>query len=58
MMVEVFCGILAGAAVGPDIRKWQGDDRVANLVSILSLLSMYCFVKMINNPCIIEERTF
>jgi len=31
MMVEVFCGILAGAAVGPDIRKWMAGDREANL---------------------------
>ena len=35
VMVEVFCGILAGAAVGPNIRRWTGDERVANLVSIL-----------------------
>ena len=34
MMVEVFCGILAGAAVGPDIRKWMAGDREANLVSL------------------------
>ena len=34
MMVEVFCGILAGAAVGPDIRKWMAGDREANLVSV------------------------
>lgn len=32
MMVEVFCGILADAAFGPNIRKWKGDERVANLV--------------------------
>lgn len=34
MMVEVFCGILAGAAVGPNIRRWTGDEREANLVSM------------------------
>ena len=33
MMVEVLCGILADAAFGPNVRKWKGDDRVANLVS-------------------------
>ena len=33
MMVEVVCGILADAAFGPNVRKWKGDDRVANLVS-------------------------
>ncbi|XP_022795576.1 uncharacterized protein LOC111334150 isoform X1 [Stylophora pistillata] len=31
MMVEVLCGILADAAFGPNVRKWKGDDRVANL---------------------------
>ncbi|XP_067028461.1 uncharacterized oxidoreductase YjmC-like [Acropora muricata] len=31
MMVEVFCGILADAAFGPNVRKWKGDERVANL---------------------------
>ena len=32
MLVEIFCGILGNAAYGPNIRKWKGDDRVANLV--------------------------
>ncbi|EDO45090.1 predicted protein [Nematostella vectensis] len=31
MMVEVLSGILAGSAVGPDIRLWKGDPRTANL---------------------------
>lgn len=31
MMVEVFCGILADAAFGPNVRRWKGDERVANL---------------------------
>ena len=35
MMVEIFCGILAGSAYGPFIRHWKGDERVSNLVSIL-----------------------
>lgn len=35
MMVEVFCGILADAAFGPNVRRWKGDERVANLVRIL-----------------------
>lgn len=30
-MVEVFCGILAGAAYGPNIRQWLSDDKEANL---------------------------
>lgn len=32
MMVEVFCGILAGAQYSKYIRTWKVTDRVANLV--------------------------
>lgn len=32
MMVEVFCGILAGAQYSNKIRTWKVTDRVANLV--------------------------
>lgn len=32
MLVEVLSGVLAGSAIGPDIRRWKGDDRIANLV--------------------------
>lgn len=32
MMVEVFCGILAGAHYSKNIRTWKVTDRVANLV--------------------------
>ena len=39
VMVEVFCGILSDAAFGPNIRRWSGDERVANLVSVLNALS-------------------
>ena len=48
MMVEVVCGILADAAFGPNVRKWKGDDRVANLVSTgaFSTFTTYvCLVK-------------
>ncbi|GAA6215230.1 uncharacterized protein LOC108883052 isoform X2 [Lates japonicus] len=31
MMVEVFCGILAGAAFSKHVRTWKVTDRVANL---------------------------
>ena len=34
MMVEVFCGILAGAEFGPRIRLWKDTERIANLVSL------------------------
>ena len=30
-MVEVFCGILAGANYGPKIRKWGDTNSLANL---------------------------
>ena len=33
MLVEIFCGILADADYGPNIRKWRNTDRIANLVS-------------------------
>ncbi|CAH8508510.1 unnamed protein product [Dicrocoelium dendriticum] len=31
MMVEIFCGILAGASYGPNVRTWMNADRPANL---------------------------
>nr|CAB3262821.1 uncharacterized protein LOC100183774 [Phallusia mammillata] len=31
MMVEVMCGILAGAGFGPNIRKWGTTERIADL---------------------------
>ncbi|XP_005099922.1 uncharacterized oxidoreductase YjmC [Aplysia californica] len=31
MMVEIFCGILAGADFGPNIRRWKTTEREANL---------------------------
>lgn len=35
MMVEVFCGILAGAQYSKHVRTWKVTDRVANLVCYL-----------------------
>ena len=32
MLVEIFCGILANADYGPNIRFWKDNDREANLV--------------------------
>mgnify|MGYP000140301875 CR=1 FL=1 len=32
MMVEIFCGILANGAYGPNVRRWKNTDTVANLV--------------------------
>jgi len=37
MMVEVFCGILAGAEFGPRIRLWKDTERIANLVSLFQV---------------------
>lgn len=34
MMVEVFCGILAGAQYSNKVRTWKVTDRVANLVRL------------------------
>lgn len=36
MMVEVFCGILAGAQYSNKIRTWKVTDRIANLVRTAS----------------------
>jgi len=30
-MVEIFCGVLAGADFGPNIRRWKTTEREANL---------------------------
>ena len=37
MLVEIFCGILADAAYGPNIRKWKTTDTIANLVRLVNL---------------------
>lgn len=39
MMVEVLGGILGGGSFGKNIRKWKGDERIANLVSFYRLLN-------------------
>lgn len=31
LMVEMFCGVLANAAIGPAVRQWGATDRSANL---------------------------
>ncbi|XP_002741248.3 putative oxidoreductase YjmC, partial [Saccoglossus kowalevskii] len=31
MLVEIFCGLLAGSKYGPNIRKWRATGGVANL---------------------------
>lgn len=32
MLVEILCGVLSGAAYGPNIRRWGTYATVANLV--------------------------
>lgn len=44
MLVEVFCGILAGAQYSKHIRTWKVTDRVANLVHICFLFFFFGFV--------------
>lgn len=45
MMVEVFCGILAGAQYSNHVRTWKVTDRVANLVRFV-----LCFKEDILTP--------
>ena len=44
MMVEMFCGILSGAAYGPNVRQWLSNDgKPANLVSrIFNIFVVKC----------------
>ena len=50
MMVEVFCGILAGAQYSNHVRTWKVTDRVANLVRYLFIYFwlVLCFREHIN----------
>lgn len=50
MMVEVFCGILAGAHYSNNIRTWKVTDRVANLVTRLPLSFLSSTIKKKKNP--------
>ncbi|KAK3747559.1 hypothetical protein QZH41_015793 [Actinostola sp. cb2023] len=43
MLVEVLSGVLAGSAIGPDIRRWKGDDRVANLGQCFGVINPAMF---------------
>ena len=47
MLVEVFCGILAGAEFGPRIRLWKDTVRIANLVSsfLFQLITLRCYIQ-------------
>ncbi|XP_067678012.1 uncharacterized oxidoreductase YjmC-like [Haliotis asinina] len=43
MLVEVFCGILAGSTFGPSIRKWRNTDTVADLGQCFIAIDPECF---------------
>uniref|UniRef100_A0A8C4Q6Z6 Malate dehydrogenase n=1 Tax=Eptatretus burgeri TaxID=7764 RepID=A0A8C4Q6Z6_EPTBU len=43
MMVEIFCGILAGAAYSKNVRTWRVTDRVANLGQCFVAINPNCF---------------
>ncbi|KAK7873581.1 hypothetical protein R5R35_009283 [Gryllus longicercus] len=44
LMVELLCGVLAGATYGPDVRKWMGDeDRPADLGQCFVAVDPQCF---------------
>ena len=44
MMVEVMCGMLGGGPFAHHIRKWTGDQRVANLVRQSDSISLCLFI--------------
>ncbi|XP_022911923.2 uncharacterized oxidoreductase YjmC [Onthophagus taurus] len=43
MLVEIFCGILAGANYGPNIRKWGTFAKEANLGQTFVAINPNCF---------------
>ena len=60
VMVEVFCGILSDAALGPNIRRWSGDKRAANLACafINEMIRFPCFfVRVLTMVCSVYSGT-
>ncbi|CAG0898130.1 unnamed protein product [Darwinula stevensoni] len=43
LMVELFCGILAGGSYGPNVRKWMSTAEEANLGQCFVALNPECF---------------
>ncbi|XP_046661703.1 uncharacterized oxidoreductase YjmC-like [Homalodisca vitripennis] len=43
LLVETFCGILAGSDFGPNIRKWMDGTRPANLGQCFVAINPACF---------------
>lgn len=54
MLVEIFCGILAGSEFGPKIRRWKDTNRVANLVN----RSSYFRFRVINAWAIVSDAAW
>lgn len=59
MMVEVFCGILAGAQYSSNIRTWKVTDRIANLVRVQHVFSLSLCLqqKYMSISCFWKEKT-
>lgn len=47
--MEIFCGILADAKYGPNIREWKENERLAELVRLKGSVywSMYIYLILI-----------
>ena len=43
MLVEIFCGISAGATYGPNIRRWMDTKRKADLGQCFIAIDPDCF---------------
>lgn len=39
MMVEMMCGVMAGAPFGANIRRWGTTEKVADLVSLFCYMT-------------------
>ena len=43
MMVDIFCGLMSGAASGPNVRKWTSHEVPANMGQFFVALDPDCF---------------
>jgi LDH2 family malate/lactate/ureidoglycolate dehydrogenase len=46
MMVEIFCGILAGSSFGKNIRQWRDQNASANLGQCFVAIDPECFAPL------------
>lgn len=56
-MVEVFCGILAGAQYSKHVRTWKVTDRVANLVRLICLFFLLACVVVFTCSCYPKSKS-